>query len=452
MTIKQLLIIILITLSVSCQAEKKQKKSTPLQPANRIAAFDFGSGKVKEGFQAVTASTWYSAETGFGLVSAKPVTDIDRQGKDSLLSDFITSDQPFYFQIDLPEGNYRVRISLGDLKGQSLTTVKAESRRLMLEKIATENGNLLVREFDVNVRTPRINDSTKIKLKPRELNYLNWDNKLTLEFSDKRPCVAGIEIFRIDSEPVIFLAGNSTVVDQEEEPWASWGQMFPRFLKPGVVVANFAESGEALRSFKGERRLEKILSLMKPGDYLFIEFAHNDQKKGGSYVEPFTTYTDEVRYFINKAREKGGQPVLVTSMHRRNFDANGQIINTLETYPDAMRKIAAEENLPLVDLNAMSKILYETLGPENSKLAFVHYPAGTFPGQEKELADNTHFSNYGAVQLAKCVAQSLRLGTSGLAGYIIDDFSGYDPSHPDDPAAFDLPASLASNALKPDGN
>jgi lysophospholipase L1-like esterase len=216
-------------------------------------------------------------------------------------------------------------------------------------------------------------------LKTRELNYLNWDNKLTLEFSDKRPCVAGIEVFRLDSIPVIFLAGNSTVTDQEEEPWASWGQMFPRFLKPGVVVANFAESGESLRSFKGARRLEKILSMMKPGDYLFIEFAHNDQKKGGSYVEPFTTYTDEVNYFIEKTREKGGKPVLVTSMHRRSFDDQGKIVNTLEEYPDAMRKIAADQSLPLIDLNEMSKTLYETLVPVYSKRAFLHYPMGSFP-------------------------------------------------------------------------
>jgi hypothetical protein len=128
-----------------------------------------------------------------------------RNGSDLLRNDFLTSDKPFYFEIDLPEGNYRVKVHLGDPKGQSLTTVKAESRRLMLEKVLTENGNVVTREFDVNVRTPRINDSVSIRLKTRELNYLNWDNKLTLEFSDKRPCVAGIEVFRLDSIPVISL-------------------------------------------------------------------------------------------------------------------------------------------------------------------------------------------------------------------------------------------------------
>jgi len=441
-----------ILLCLGCRAGNKETKTSLAIESNFIAAFDFGPGNVKEGYKAVFPDTRYSEETGFGLKSNKAVTGIDRKGNDALLSDFLTSDNPFYFEVDLPEGNYRVKLYLGDSKGQSVNTVKAESRRLMLENIATENGNTITAFFDVNLRTPRIDDSTQIKLKTRELNYLNWDHKLTIEFGDKRPCIAGIEIFRLDSVPVIFLAGNSTVTDQEDEPWASWGQMFPRFLKPGVVVANFAESGESLRSFKGERRLEKIISLMKPGDFLFIEFAHNDQKKGGSFVEPFTTYTDEVNYFINKTLEKGGKPVLVTSMHRRNFDEAGRIINTLETYPDAMRKIASEKGLPLIDLNAMSKVLYETLGVEKSKLAFVHYPAGTFPRQEKELADNTHFSNYGAYQLAKCVVQSIRENHYELEPFILSDFNGYDPSKPDDPEEFDLPRSLAASAIKPDGN
>ncbi len=446
------LFLFLMALCLGCNAGNKETKTNMAGESNLVAAFDFGPGKVKDGYKAVRPETRYSKEMGFGLKSGKTVTAIDRKGSDPLLSDFLTCDQPFYFEVDLPEGNYRVKLHLGDYRGQSVTTIKAESRRLMLEKVTTENGNLITEVFDINLRTPRINDSLQIKLKSRELNYLNWDQKLTIEFGDKRPCVAGIEIYELDSIPVIFLAGNSTVTDQEDEPWASWGQMFTRFLKPGIVVANFAESGESLRSFKGERRLEKILSLMKPGDFLFIEFAHNDQKKGGSYVEPFTTYTEEIKYFISKAREKGGKPVLVTSMHRRNFDEAGRIVNTLDAYPEAMRKIAKEVGLPLIDLNAMSKILYETLGVEQSKLAFVHYPAGTFPRQEKELADNTHFSNYGAYQLAKCVVQSIRENHDELESFIVSDFKGYDPAKPDDPSEFNLPRSLAASAIKPDGN
>jgi lysophospholipase L1-like esterase len=146
--------------------------------------------------------------------------------------------------------------------------------------------------------------------------------------------------------------------------------MFPRFLKPEIVVANYAESGESLLSFKHEKRLQKLLSQMKAGDFLFIEFAHNDQKPGGSHLDPFTTYKAELKNFIAEARKMGGKPVLVTSMHRRRFDEKGKVTNTLDDFPEAMRQAAREENVPLIDLNAMSKEFYEAMGPENSNILF----------------------------------------------------------------------------------
>ncbi|HMQ63688.1 MAG TPA: rhamnogalacturonan acetylesterase, partial [Flavilitoribacter sp.] len=232
-----------------------------------------------------------------------------------------------------------------------------------------------------------------------------------------------------------------TVTDQENEPWASWGQMFTRFLKPEIAVANFAESGETLKAFRRENRLKKILSLMKPGDYLFMEFAHNDQKPGGNHVDPYTTYQEELMFFITETRKKGGIPVLVTSTNRRKFDENGKIENTLEEYPGAMRQLAEKEHIPLIDLNAMSKALYEALGVEDSKKAFVHYPANTYPNQKEPLADNTHFNAYGAYELAKCVAQEIKSKYPDLAKYITDDFGGFDPSKPDPFEGFFWPES-----------
>ena len=191
---------------------------------------------------------------------------------------------------------------------------------------------------------------------------------------------------------------------------------------------------------------------MKPGDYLFIEFTHNDQKPGGNHLDAFTTYKDELKSFVSEAQKKGGKPVLVTSMHRRRFDDKGQIINTLEDYPEAMRQTAKEENVPLIDLNAMSKQFYEALGPENSKKAFVHYPANTYPGQDKALADDTHFNPYGAYELAKCVVQGIRDNKTELSKVLIDKLPVFDPAKPDKWSDFRWYESPSASLLKPEGN
>lgn len=414
--------------------------------------FDFGPGNPEEGFTPVDENSYYTPEKGFGIICKGTVQTKKIKGNNQLTSDFVISNHPFYFSVDIPEGRYKITLTLGNPSGTSSTTVKAESRRLMLENVHPEKGKPVTKTIVVDVRSPQINATEEIRRKPRELVYLNWDNKLTLEFNGKNPCVSSIQIEEANDLPVIFLAGNSTVVDQEYEPWASWGQMFPRFLKPQIIVANYAESGETLKAFRRENRLKKVLSVMKPGDYLFMEFAHNDQKPGGNHVDPFTTYLDELRYFIHETQKKGAYPALVTSTNRRKFDENGKIVNTLEEYPEAMRQLAIEENIPLIDLNAMSKQFYEALGAENSKKAFVHYPANTYPNQDKPLEDNTHFNPYGAYELAKCVTQEVVHKNLDLAKYVVDDFEGFDPQKPDNPETFFWPESPTSDIIKPDGN
>ena len=419
---------------------------------NKVLKFDFGNGKTAKGFQKVTSNDKYTAEKGYGFVGKTTVQSLERQGKNDLTDDFVTSDNPFYFMVDLPEGNYEIKIGLGDSEGESITTVKAESRRLMLENVKTQKREIRTETILVNVRTPKINETESIRLKSREYPFLNWDDKLSLEFNNKKPCVSFVEIRKIENVPVIFLAGNSTVVDQEYEPWASWGQMIPDFLKPQIVVANYAESGEAFLSFKSEKRLEKILSLMKKGDYLFIEFAHNDQKPGGAHLDASTTYKDELKYFIQQTREKGGIPVLVTSMHRRKFDENGNIVNTLEGFPEALRQTAAETNTTFIDLNKMSKAFYEAMGPEDSKHAFVHYPAGSYPGQKEAFADDTHFNPYGAYELAKCIVKGIQESNLDLKNYLKDDLPDFNPASPDPFKDFYWPESPGVDLIKPDGN
>ncbi len=431
----------------------KNPKLTPekfLAPA--AFRFDFGSEQTNPGWTAITKKSVYAAEKGFGLIPSGEMETGNNAGTAKPNADYLGSKKPFYFAVDLPEGHYRVLITLGGSAEGSSTTLKAESRRLLFENVKTASGETVRKTVVVDVRYPQMKDREGIKLKEREVNYLNWDHKLTLEFNGERPCVAAIEIQKADELPTIFLAGNSTVTDQENEPWASWGQMFPNFLNPEVVVANYAESGETLLAFKRENRLQKILSQMKTGDYLFMEFAHNDQKPGGNHLDAMTTYKDELRYYIAEARKKSGKPVLVTSTNRRRFDENGKIINTLEEFPEAMRQLAKEQNIPLIDLNAMSKTLYETLGVESSKKAFVHYSANSYPGQDKPLADDTHFNPYGAYELAKCVTQAVLQTIPELAKYVRDDWKTFDPATPDPVGQFRWYDSPAVNLIKPDGN
>ena len=416
-----------------------------------VFRFDFGSEQTFADWTSVTSKSLYSAEKGFGLIPSGEIETGESNGKLNPFDDFLGSKKPFYFTVDLPEGHYRLLVTLGGAEGSS-TTLKAESRRLMFENVKTASNETIQKTVVVDVRYPQMKNQEGIKLKDRELNYLNWDNKLTLEFNGEHPCVKAIEIRKADELPTIFLAGNSTVTDQENEPWASWGQMFPNFLKPEVVVANYAESGETLLAFKRENRLQKILSQMKKGDYLFMEFAHNDQKPGGNHLDAMTTYKDELKYYISEARKKGGNPVLVTSTNRRKFDENGKIINTLEEFPEAMRQLAKDENVPLIDLNAMSKEFYEALGMENSKKAFVHYPANSYPGQDKPLSDDTHFNPYGAYELAKCVVHGIQQTIPDLAKYIRDDWKPFDPTMPDPVTQFRWYDSPAVNLIKPDGN
>jgi lysophospholipase L1-like esterase len=418
--------------------------------------FDFGPGAAAPGYIAVTPSMIYNTQTGYGWETNSTVTGVNRGGKDQLRNDFVESTAPFSFSVDIPEGNYNVKVILGDAEGVSSTVIRGECRRWMAGKVDTKRGEFFVVNFTIHVKDTLIrNDKNevidRVRIKERERSYLHWDNRLTLEFNGAHPKVCGVEITPNTTATTLFLAGNSTVVDQDREPWASWGQIIPRYFQPDkIVIANYAESGEALNSFISAKRLQKVLSKMKSGDYLFIEFGHNDmkQKDGGA----FTTYKKNLLFFISEARKKGGIPVLVTSMHRRSFDSTGHIINTLLDYPAAVRETAKEEKVALIDLNAMSKTLYEAWGVENSLKAFVHYPANSFPNQPEALKDNTHFSTYGASQIANCILKGIQDAKLPIAKYIVSDFLPFDPAQPTPFEKWYWPLSTANASVKPDGN
>lgn len=413
--------------------------------------FDFGSGKAEKGYIKVLPTDTYSKEKGYGFDFDSKVIAVDRGGKDLLKGDLVKSDSPFYFSVNVIEGNYKITVTLGDAKEAAESTVKAESRRLMLENVKTTAGKFITKTFIVNVKDKNIKGGQVVGLKPREFTKLDWDDKLTLEF-DLKTSLNALEITKVEDQVTIFLAGNSTVVNQDTEPWASWGQMIPRFFKPGVAVANHAESGLTLGSFLGSRRLAKVLSVMKPGDYLFIEFGHNDQKDKGPNDGAFKSYTERLKTYVSEVKKKGGIPIIVTSTARRSFDADGKIVNSLGDFPAAARKVATDEKVGLIDLNLMTTELFNTLGVENSKKAFVHYPANSYPGQDKALADNTHFNPYGAYEIAQCIIYAIKKQDLGLAKYLNNDAPQFSPSNPDDVNKWKWPESPKSSVVKPDGN
>lgn len=352
------------------------------------------------------------------------------------------------FSVRVPEGDYRVTLELGAAKA-SETTVKAESRRLMLESVPVAAGKTERRTIVVNVRRPDLAPpppnapgETRVLLNPREEGSYDWDDKLTLEFLGPTAAIRRLRVEPV-TVPTVFLAGDSTVTDQRFEPAAGWGQMLPRFFKPEISVANHAESGETLKSFLIERRLDKILSEIKPGDWMLIQFGHNDQKTQWpqSYAEAATTYRDYLRVYVGEARRRGATPVFVTSMHRHRFDAAGKVVDTLGDYPKAMRETAHALDVPLIDLHAMSAVFYEALGPKEAWKAF-----------NDGGKDLTHHNNYGAYQLARCVVEGLRASVPALAAHLATDLAPFDPARPPSPDTFALPPSAAASQEQLRGN
>lgn len=390
-------------------------------PDKNFFAFNFG-GKSMSGAALVSPADCYSASKGYGFEPGCNVT---------ATNGCVTGDRPFYFSVKLPEGNYRVTVALGNSAAPSVTTVKAELRRLMLYHIQTAAGEFVTRSFVVNLRTPEIAGDGTVRLKPREKTdeWRDWDDKLTLEFDDSRPCVSTVMIQKV-AVPTVFIIGDSTVCDQPFEPWNSWGQMLPLFFKPAVAVANHAESGETIADSLAGNRFKKIFSLMQSGDYLFVQFGHNDMKS--KRPDALAQYKTNLIEIVKETRAKGGTPVLVTSMERKA----GVSHPTLAGYPDAVREVARQERCPLIDLNAMSVVLYKALGPNLDK-AFV---------------DGTHHDNYGSYELAQCVVEGIMRTRLTLVAYIRDDFKAFDPNHPDPADTFYMPASPGQSRQKPLGN
>lgn len=403
--------------------------------------FDFQPGrKTLPGAVKVTPSDTYSDAKGYGY----DFTDIVP----------VETGKPAFFSISVPDGNYKVTVTLGSDRSAGETTVRGESRRLFLENIPTRKGEKRTESFIVNKRDSIIHGDLKVKVKSNERQKLLWDNKLTLEFNGENPQVCTVTIEPAPDDVVtLFLFGDSTTVDNDCEPYTSWGQMIPCFFGDGVAIANYAESGLAADTFVGQLRLDKALTQIKPGDYVFIEFAHNDQKEKGPGRGAYYSFSYYTKQIIDRSMEKGAKVILLTPTRRRFFDENGKVKDTHLDFPQATRDIASREHLPLIDLQDMTGDLYDALGTEGSKKLFVHYPANTYKNQPKELKDNTHFSTYGAYEVARCVLEGLKTVAPEVAAKGRPQYSGtYDPKNPGKFEDFKWALSPFEFPDKPDGN
>ena len=348
-----------------------------------------------------------------------------------------TSDSPFSYSVPVPDGNYRVTITVGSRQRAAQTVVRAESRRHFFDAVNTKKGHYQTLTFLVNKHSARIDATRQVKLK----------------FCGPAPAVKSIHIEPDTTSTTVFLCGNSTVVDQENEPWASWGQMVTRWFDSSVAIANYAESGLSATTFLAQLRLDKILTQLRAGDYVICEFGHNDEKEHRPGDGAWYSYTRNLKVFADRVRQQGGNIIFVTPTARRLFNADHKTLAfTHGDYPEAMSTVARREQIPLIELNAMTRTFFTALGEEGSKQALVHYAANTFPDQSTPLADNTHFNPYGAWQVSRMVVMGLKQLQSPLADHLRPDFLPIDPSRPDSPSSFIWYMSGSSNILKPDGN
>ena len=289
---------------------------------------------------------------------------------------------------DVPPGTYDVTVRLGGESATS-TAITGETRRSLLPETPTAAGRTVTRSFTVNVRTPE-----------GEPTGPDGTPGLDLTLGGTAPALADIRVTPAHHTRQIFLIGDSTVCDQPGDPYSGWGQQLPQFLRKGVSVANYADSGESTVTYLENPLLwGTVEPLIHPGDLVLVQLAHNDKTTDEA------TYRANLETLVAGIRDRGGRPVLVTPIVRRWFNADGTLNNDIALLvnglgvdlPGAIRSVAATEGVTLIDLTAQTKALVESLGVEGSKALYLY----------NEKKDNTHTSAHGATVYAGLVRDAL---------------------------------------------
>lgn len=220
----------------------------------------------------------------------------------------------------------------------------------------------------------------------------------------------------------LFLIGDSTMADKPlaDNPERGWGQLLPGFFGDGVAIQNHAMNGRSTKSFIDEGRWGVVLKQLRAGDWVFIQFGHNDEKKEDPtrYAAPHDAYRKNLTRFVEEARSKGAQPVLLTPVMRRRFDKDGKFFDTHGEYPDAVRALAKEMNVPLIDLHKSTQALIERHGAEGSKKLFLWIGPTEYKSLPNGRQDDTHFSEYGAREVATLAVAGIRERGLTLASHL----------------------------------
>lgn len=374
--------------------------------------FDFGDGPAKAGYIQVKSSTKFDASRGYGFESGN-VKSVDRLWDDELQTDFLTTDGSMTFSVVLPQGNYEAKFIFGDGENESETTVWAENRKLIFDRVTTAGAVFSTQSVSLRrMETKSIDGSVTMSIKDREKNYYTWDNKLTFVITGKTPAVAGLEITPKNDVTTLWLCGNSTVVDQMTAPWAGWGQMASGFFKASAAVANYAESGLTASGFYSMKRLAKLLTEVKKGDYVTVQFAHNDQKNANDVANYEATLTK----YVNDIKAKGAIPLFVTSTARQGELDPKTSVGGL---PEKMRALGKKLGVTVLDLNQHTVNLQKALSSNKDKLYM--YTA----------KDKTHFCEYGAYELARAMMAEIKAKVPELAKHLRDDLETFDSKNPD---------------------
>lgn len=378
----------------------------PTLPDGGVIDLDFGPGEVEAGATRINANTAWSPTQRIGFVHTARVKGTDRRTDDPVRSDFVTVDDT-ELVIDVPNGDYGVAVVAGDAEGPTDIGMTVE-QMAKVARTAKAAGEFHETQFDIAVVDGQIN-----------IEFAGDAANLSSLVITKKPERAQGE------EPTVWVTGDSTVQTYSSTyaPQAGWGQMLDRYLTEDVTVTNKSIGGRSSKNFISQGRLDSVLLSIRPGDYLFAQFGHNDNTYGKDdrYAAP-ADYKEYLRTFVEGARQRGATPVIVTPVSRRDYNADGTAKVSFPAYVDAAREIAAETDALLVDLSASSRAYLTEIGAEEAKKVFLWVEPGVYPNRPNGTQDNTHFQEYGAIQMARLVATDVAAFDDPLA----DEVEGLD--------------------------